>query len=459
MTEYTAPTDDELKGRKVLVMGLGLFHGGAAVVRFLANSGARIHVTDLRTEAELQPTLEGLAGVEFARTFGGHETADFTAADLIVVNPAVPADSPFLAAASKAGVPLTSEIGLFLSRLPSRLALVTGSKGKSTTATLLHDMAKRGGLDVVLGGNIGTSLLDRVEELRADQLVVYEISSFQLEQIKELDRRPEVVAITNIFPVHLDRHGDFEVYAELKMSAMEGAECAVLNFADDRLRAFGARGDADEVWFSLQPAPPADYFAKAGAVFTSDGETVIEAGALQIPGAHNLENFMAALACAERLGVSREAAVAAARAFPGVEHRLEFVGERRGARLYNDSIATTPRSTMAALAALDGAVVLLAGGRDSGVDLEPLAAKIAERARSVVTFGEAGERVARAVRSHAPDVAVVECADLPAAVRAALGDAREGDTIVLSPAFPSYDQFKNFRERGETFRTLAMASS
>jgi UDP-N-acetylmuramoylalanine--D-glutamate ligase len=240
------------------------------------------------------------------------------------------------------------------------------------------------------------------------------------------------------------------------MSAMEGAGCAVLNFADDRLRAFGARGDADEVWFSSRQVPPSGFIARDGAIRTVGGELVLEAGALRIPGVHNLENTMAALGAAERLGVPRKAALDAARSFAGVEHRLEFVGERAGVRLFNDSIATTPRSTMAALDALDGPIILLLGGRDSGVDLSQLAERTGERARLVLAFGESKGRVAAALAKASPRLEVVECDDLAAAVRHALDAARAGDAVVLSPAFPSYDQFRNFRERGESFRALAM---
>ncbi len=454
---YTFPADAELRGRRVLVMGLGLFQGGAAVVRFLVGRGAEVLVTDLRSAEALAPTLAELDGVPFARALGGHRVEDFRGADLVVVNPAVPADSPFLQAALEAGVPLTSEVGLCLARLPARLVLVTGSKGKTTTATLLHRMLLRAGQAAVLGGNVGASLLARAGELTKAHTAVFEVSSFQLDQLRGLARAPECVVVTNLFPVHLDRHGTFEAYCAAKRLALEGARSAVLNHGDPRVRELAAAAPADVTWFSAAGEPPCGFFSPDGkSVRAAGGEEVLRAGELLIPGAHNVLNAMAALAAAERLGAPRAAALAAARDFPGVEHRLELIGERRGVRLVNDSIATTPQSVLAALAALEGPLVLIAGGKDSGCDLAALAGAIGERVRVLVVAGESGPRLARAVaaRPHAP---LILCArDFAAAVSLALEQARPGETVLLSPAFPSYDLFRNFRERGEAFRRLAI---
>ncbi|MBI4879659.1 MAG: UDP-N-acetylmuramoyl-L-alanine--D-glutamate ligase [Planctomycetes bacterium] len=454
---YTFPADAELKGRRVLVMGLGLFQGGAAVVRFLVARGAEVVVTDLRSEEALAPTLAELRGVPFARVLGGHRTEDFLSADLVVVNPAVPADSLFLEAAQGAGVPLTSEVGLCLARLRARLVLVTGSKGKTTTATLLERMLLRAGQTAVLGGNVGASLLSRVDRLTRADTAVFEISSFQLDQLRGLPRAPECVVITNLFPVHLDRHGTFEAYCAAKRSALEGARSAVLNHGDARLCELAAGAAPEDVtWFSAAGAPPRGFFSPDGkSVRAAGGEEVLRAGELLVPGAHNVLNAMAALAAAERLGAPRAAALAAARDFPGVEHRLEFIGERRGVRLVNDSIATTPQSTLAALAALEGPLVLIAGGKDSGCDLAALAAAIGARVRVLVVAGESGPRLAQAVGALPDAPLTLRARDFAAAVGLALAQARPGETVLLSPAFPSYDLFRNFRERGEAFRRLA----
>lgn len=454
---YAAPSDAELRGRRVLVMGLGLFHGGAAVVRFLASRGARVTVTDLRDAAVLAPALAEIADLPFDAVLGRHREEDFRAADFVAVNPAVPPESPYLAAALAAGVPLVSEVGLCLARLRSRLAFVTGSKGKTTTASLLHAMLRAAGLDAVLGGNIGAPLVHQVDALNERQVVVFEISSFQLDQLGADPRRPEVAVVTNVFPVHLDRHGTLEAYAAAKRRALDGAAAAVLNAADGRVAAFAAGFSGRVARFSTAGAP-ADLWLDGDTVRDAAGAPVFARRELRIPGAHNAGNAMAALLAAECLGAARAPALAAARAFAGVEHRLERVGERDGRSFVNDSIATTPQSAQAALSALDGPIVLIAGGKESPFDLADLALAIARRAAALVAIGESGPRLAAAVRRVAPAFPVEQPADFATAVASATRLAPEGGTVLLSPAFPSYDWFQNFRERGDTFRRLCGAS-
>ncbi|MBK6939495.1 MAG: UDP-N-acetylmuramoyl-L-alanine--D-glutamate ligase [Planctomycetes bacterium] len=455
---YSFPTDTALRGKRVTVMGLGLFGGGAAVVRFLASRGCEVVVTDLRDERALAPTLAELEGIAFTRVFGEHRTSDFTATDFVVVNPAVPETSPFVRAAIDAGVPLLSEIGLFVARCRARLAFVTGSKGKSTTTSLLYAMARAAGVDAILGGNIGQPLLHRVDAITADQLVAFEISSFQLDQLRGLTRSVEVAVVTNLYEVHIERHGTLEAYAAAKRTVLEGAKTAVLRFDDARVRAFADDFRGDVRWFAKGERPPRGLWLDGDVLRDERGTQVAARREFILPGRHNLLNVAAAVLAAEVLGIDRAVALEAARAFRGVEHRLELVGEFDGVRYYNDSIATTNEAAMAALEAIEGGLVLLAGGKEATRDLAPLAAAIAKRVKTLITFGEAGPRLARGVRELGLRTPVVEVSDLVAAMDHARSCVARGDAVLLSPAFPSYDQFTNFRERGERFKALASRS-
>lgn len=452
---WSFPDDADLTGRSALVLGLGLFGGGAGVVRFLLERGALVTVTDLRDANQLEPTLLELADLPFQAVLGQHRPEDLESADLVVVNPAVPPESAFLQECVRRGIPLTSEVGLFLSRLRSRLVLVTGSKGKSTTATLLHRMLDAGGQRAVLGGNIGISLLDRVDRLDPGEIVVFEISSFQLAQIVGLPRSPEVVVLTNLFPVHLDRHHTFEEYREVKRTALAGAGAAVLNHDDASLREFGAGFDGPVDWFSSSGNPSTGLLLSGEAICRVDGEVLLECSRLGIPGRHNAENTMAALLAAERLGAAQDRAVTAAETFQGVPHRLETVCVRNDVRFVNDSIATAPQSAIAGLRALDGPVLLIAGGQETGCDLTSLAKTARDQVRILLAIGESGPRLGKAFGSIAPAVEVHQLGALEQALDLAVREACPGETVLLSPAFPSFDQFRNFQERGDRFRTLA----
>ena len=450
---FTFPSDDELDGRRVLVVGLGAFGGGEAVVRFLVERGATVTVTDRRPAADLEMTLERLSGVPFATRLGGHDEADVDAADLMVVNPAVPPASSMVTAARRAGVPLTSEVGLTLSRIRGRLCLVTGSKGKSTTAALIHAMAVADGKDAWLGGNIGRSLLPDVGRIGDDSVVVFEVSSFQLEQLAGLPRRVAVTVLTNLFPVHLDRHGDFESYCDVKATAMDGASAAVVPLDDDvatrlaRQCGVAVRGHAPSY------SPDAELYLEGDSI--RDRTRVrVERGTVRLPGRHNLRNVMAALLAGDALGLAEEACVRGASRFAGLPHRLQTILVRGGVRVVDDSIATTPTSVAAAVCAIGQGVVLLLGGKDTGARLDEVIA-LAPAVDRVVAFGEAGGRVASEVGRAGMRVERVE--GLDDAARSAVSAARPGQVILLSPGFPSYDEFRNFRERGERLREVVEA--
>lgn len=457
---YSFPDDAAIAGRRVVVLGLGLYHGGAAVCRFLHRLGCSIVVTDLRDEKTLAESLREIDDLPVELVLGGHREKDLDHAAFVVVNPAVPADAPFLVEVVRRGIPLISEVGLFLSRFfanpTRRIALVTGSKGKTTSSSLLHAMVARHDPSAILGGNIGTPLLDRVHELSDEATVIFEISSFQLEQIRGLPRRPDVALVTNVFPVHIDRHGTFADYQAAKREVLVGARAAILNADDPVCASFASVVDGAPIWCSVGDSSGTvdGYRFDGTTLIAPDGERLLNRDELKIPGLHNVANALAAFAAADRLGVPRPLAREAAREFRGVEHRLELVAERDGVRFVNDSIATTPQSAIAALDALDGGILLIAGGKESPFEVEELAKRVAARAKALYAIGESGPRLVEAVRAVDPGFDARFAGDLVAATTMARRRAVVGDVVLLSPAFPSFDQFRNFKERGSRFVSL-----
>lgn len=447
---FTAPDDEALVGARVTVLGLGRFGGGEAVVRHLWGLGARVTVVDRRPAEVLRPTLDRLLrdGVRFEARFGAEPQEAVRGRRYLVVNPAVPPAHPLIRAAVEEGVGLLAEIGLTLRRLRCRRVYVTGSKGKSTTAALLAHVLRTSGRRVELGGNIGRSLLGVADRLPEDAWAVLELSSFQLEQLAlhergTLGRPAELAIVTSLHPLHLDRHGTYARYLQTKAHVCALARETLLPEECARvLRGAGLPADSPVV-----PVPVA-----AGPL--PGGGT----GALL--GEHNARNVRLVAAAAGRIAVAPEAIAQAVASFRPLPHRLErFVGAG-GIPCVDDSIATSPEATAAAIRAVDPPIVLLVGGAETGADLSAVVAAARGRVRCAVCAGEAGRRVAAALahlESERPPGRVLVRASWSDAFRAAREAASPGDTVVLSPGFPSTDAFANFVERGRSFRVALEA--
>jgi UDP-N-acetylmuramoylalanine--D-glutamate ligase len=455
-----------LRDRKVTVVGLA--KSGVAVARLLAREGARLTLTDRRTEAELAAPLAALDGVPARRAFGGHDRAHFEDADLVVVSPGVPLAIPEIAFARARGVPVWGEIELAARFLPGTpVVAVTGTNGKSTTTALAGALFARD-RRTFTGGNLGTPLAEHVLSGAAADVVVLELSSFQIEGLVAL--RPEVAAVLNVTPDHLDRYADVEAYAVAKarlFGFQEPGDLAVANARDDRALAMAAasRGELFTFGFGL-PAPasirdPGGEPGPAGAELlfspapgAGDPEHyLVRSRALR--GRHNRENAMAAVLCARLLGVPGDAVQAGLDAFPGLPHRLELVAEREGVEWVNDSKATNVDSTLVGLAAFPAGtprLVLIMGGRGKGAPYAPLRPLFPERVKALLTIGEDAPRVEAELGDLCPTEG---CRTLPEAVRRAARLAAAGDVVLLSPACASYDQFRNYEERGDAFRRLA----
>lgn len=458
----------DFAGKRVTVMGLGFFEGGAAVTRYLVGAGARLTLTDTKSAAELAEPLRRLAGFNFDAHLGGHRDEDFTDADVVLVNPAVKPTSPYLRLAAEAGVPLESETNIVFKRCRARIVGVTGSNGKSTTTKLVHDVLAAGDRRVWLGGNIGRPLVEHLDEIGPGDLVVVELSSFQLDHLARIGRGPSAAVVTNLAPNHLDWHGSMAAYTAAKraiLAALPPDGFAVLNADDAQVREWARATtryfglDAEAAHAGGRPGA----FLKGGVLVWREGGAEVALplvpGDIPLLGRHNVANVLAALAMGRLFGIDDRRAAAAVRAFAALPDRLELVLERGGVRYVNDSIATTPESAVCGLEAFDAPVVLIAGGYDKHVPLDGFAEAIARRARAVMATGATGPGLAALIeaRRRGAEPAVAFHADFDQAVKAAVRTARPGDVVLLSPGCASYGQFRHYVERGRRFRHLVAA--
>lgn len=461
----------DLAGRTALVLGLGRWSGGVETVRFLHRVGARAIVSDSADPASLAASVAAIEGTGATTVFGPQTPAllDRLPADgFVVASPAIPFDHPVLVEAARRGVPATSEIALFTARVRAPVLGVTGTKGKSTTSTLLAAMLTASGRRTHLGGNVGRSLLNDLDAIGPDDAVVLELSSFQLFGLARTGFRPAVAVVTNLFPDHLDRHGTMAHYAASKralLDAQTAADVAVLPWRDATLDGFGFRtaGAARRLFFDTAP------FVGDGVHVTADGGLADARGAggtdlaaFRLWGRHNRGNAAAAAAAARAFGATWAEVRAGAASVRPLPHRLEPVHEAAGLLFVDDSIATTPQSTAAALEAVPRRCVVLVGGKDKGkdtpVDVGPLLDAAVARARAVVGIGTTGPAVVAAAAARGlRAVAAPSSPDLVAAVRAAVGLASPGDAVLLSPGFSSLDQFASFAVRGDAFAAAAKA--
>ena len=428
-------------GRRVTVVGLGRFGGGVGVTRWLCRHGAIVTVSDAAGADALGESVSQLNGLDVRLHLGGHLQSDFLNAELLVVNPAVPDDMPLLAAATKAGVSCTTEINLFLERCPAAVVGVTGSIGKSTTTAMIGDiLAARRTRHV--GGNIGRSLLNELDAIGPDDVVVLELSSFQLARTPQVGMSPHVAVVTNLHPNHLDRHGTMAAYADAKKNIFRFQSAngvLILNAADERLAE----------WAQERIPGRVEWFDPAGEPFE-----------LSVPGAHNQANAQAAWAAARTLGLDRSTAADALRAFAALPHRLQCVGDRDGVRYVNDSKCTTSDGAIVALASFPPRkAVIIVGGSDKGVSFDSLGAALAERAKAVIAIGQTQRRILEAVEAHrtGPAPAVATADEFATAFALARSAAAPGDIVLLSPACASYDMFTNYEHRGRAFSDLVRA--
>jgi UDP-N-acetylmuramoylalanine--D-glutamate ligase len=434
----------DVHGKRVLVMGLGSFSGGVSAARFMARRGARVVVTDLAGIDKLAESVSSLGDAPIeALHLGGHDERDFRRAELVVASPAVREDDRFLAVARSHGARVTTEMNLFFELCPASIVGVTGSNGKSTTTAMIHAMLDASGRTAWLGGNIGRSLLEHVDEIRDGDIVVLELSSFQLEYLGELRRSPHVAVVTTFTPNHLDRHPTIDAYRAAKQNILrfqQPGDLAVLNADDPDVRGWTTR--CRTLFYGLDGVGPA-----------SDERSDLLSG-LALPGRHNQSNAAGAACAALALGVDRPSIRHALANFRTLPHRLELVAEVGGRRFYDDSIATTPESTLAALDAIRGPIWVIAGGSDKRLDLSEVGRRIAERAAGVALIGQTGPSLRRHVAESVGRGGPVmhDCGGIDEAVEWCYENSASGDAVLLSPACASFGMFRNFVDRAQAFR-------
>ncbi len=450
----------DLRDRKVLVMGLARSGTGAA--RLCAEIGARVTGTDRRTAEQLGPEVLALEELGVSLVLGEHRDGDFTGADLVVLSPGVPLDQPQVAAARAAGVTVLGELELAASQLACPVFAITGTNGKSTTTTFAGELLSSAGLTTFVGGNLGTPLSEGVMARSWDAAVV-EVSSFQLEAAPAF--HPRVAAMLNCTEDHLDRYPDFAAYRAAKEAIFANLgprDTVVYNAADPVVREMVDGLSSPRVTFSIVDAgQPGCHAGGAGIVVREDGATwELDLSGFRVPGTHNVENLMAAVLGARALGAGVTAIQRAVPALRGLPHRMEFVRSLDGVDWFNDSKATNVASACKTLEGAVGpgganAAVILLGGKDKGGDYGPLVEVLRGSARCAVLYGAAAGVIEEALIGQ--DVAYRRVPDLVAAVAVARDKARPGDAVLLSPACSSYDQFRDFEQRGDTFRTTVEA--
>lgn len=445
-------------GQRVVLFGLARTH--IALARYMARQDARVRIVDAKTPEQLRDQLSQLEGLSIELALGGSEAQALAGADWLFVTPGISRDHPLVRAASAAGIAVSSEIELLFELCPVPIAAITGSAGKTTTTTLAGEMLRAAGLPTFVGGNIGLPLIDRLDEIGPDGRVVLELSSFQLEHLR---RSPHVGAILNVTPNHLDRHPSFEQYRDAKANiiAMQRPDdVAVIGLDDPTAASLIGRGSGRTMLFSLE-SPVVEGACRVGSdLVLTVGEiegTICRDDEVRLRGEHNRLNILAAAIVAAERGATLEAIGEVARRFDGVEHRIEPVRVLDGIPWYNDSKATSPAETIAALRSFSEPIVLLAGGRSKRAPLEEMAGEIARRARVLVVFGEMADEIAEAVNAARHDLEVRRAPSLAAAVALARDAARPGDVVLLSPSGTSFDAFTDYEHRGRVFKQLVAA--
>jgi len=442
----------ELNNKRVLVVGLG--KSGVASALFLKAHGARVTVSDTKSGDELRNEIPALLDHGIAVETGGHGERTFRGQDLIVVSPGVPVDAPLLQQARSLGEPVIGEIELAAQFLPGPIVAITGSNGKTTTTALTGEILTAGGFPALVGGNIGTPAISLADRATTETFIVLEVSSFQLETIQTF--RPKVAVVLNVTPDHLDRHKTFETYADAKARIFEnqrGDDFAVLNEDDPTCVTMAARTRAQVFWFSRQKEVKQGAWVREGNILFRDGmqqREIMQVSEIPLKGAHNLENVLAAVCAGALMGCPPEQIRQAVRDFKAVEHRLEFVTSIRGVDYYNDSKATNVDATIKALESFPANIHLILGGKDKGSDYAVLNDLLKQRVKRVYTIGAAAEKI----ESQIKGVEVVHAETLQNAIRKANAVAEAGDVVLLAPACASFDQFKNYEERGAVFKRI-----
>ena len=434
-----------LRGKRVAVLGLGV--SNRPLVRLLLQFGCSVTGCDRTPREKADPSVLELEKLGCRLSLGDGYLEDLEA-DIVFRTPGMHPANPALELLRGRGAQVTSEMEVFFEVCPCNVIAVTGSDGKTTTTTLISEMLKADGKTVFLGGNIGTPLLPLVPQMSETDFAVVELSSFQL---MDMRRSPRRAVVTNLAPNHLDVHKDMDEYVDAKKNIFrfQGENDLLVLNADNAITA-AFTGPGKTVQFSRRGAA---HVCLQDGMILRGGEAVVDTRDILLPGVHNIENYMAAIAAVEGL-VSDDAIRRVAANFGGVEHRIELVRVKDGVRFYNDSIASSPSRTIAGLRSFPEKVLLIAGGYDKHIPYDVLGPEICAHVKKLYLGGATGPKIRAAVEAIPGHPEIVDCGDFDSAVYAAAADARPGDVVLMSPASAAFDQFKNFMVRGDHFKKL-----
>ena len=437
-----------LKNKKIAVLGLGV--SNRPLVRLLLNYGCDVIGCDRTPREKLDQEVLELEKKGCSLRLGEQYLDDVTA-DLVFRTPGMHPANPAIQRLRASGAEITSEMEVFFEVCPCTILAVTGSDGKTTTTTLISEMLKAEGKTVWLGGNIGTPLLNLVPQMKETDYAVVELSSFQL---MDMRRSPHIALITNLSPNHLDVHKDMDEYVEAKKNIyrfQNAADVLVINEDNELTKLCEGPGETR----SFSRLGKGNVCIENGMI-CRNGVAVLDPRDILLPGVHNIENYMAAIAAVDGL-VSDENVRKVATTFGGVEHRIELVRVKDGVRYYNDSIASSPSRTIAGLRSFSEKVILIVGGYDKQIPYDVLGPEICNSVKLLILGGATGPKIREAVEKCDGDKPeILDCGDLASAVNAAVAAAKDGDVVLLSPASAAFDQFKNFMVRGEFFKKMIM---
>lgn len=442
----------EFTGKKIVIIGMG--KTGIAVASFLGKRGAKVVVTDEKSSDQWGGEFKQIAREKWLAT-GEYSIRVLEGANMVVPSPGIPPNNEILVEAQKNNIPVVSEIELAYLFIKVPIIALTGTNGKTTTTTLLGEILKKSGKKTFVGGNIGNPLIEYAETSQKDDFIVAEISSFQLQWIEKF--RPFIAMLLNITCDHINYHGSFAEYRRVKAQIFANqtkTDLAILNAADQE-----QDGIADNIGAQIMKFSSKDVLSQG--IFIENSNIVLRMSGrneenyplsiINLPGLHNVENVMAAIMAARFCGCSQENIIAAVAAFRGLSHRIEFVGEKDSIKFYDDSKGTNVGSVLRALETFDKPVILLLGGRDKDGDFESLQPLLKTKAKKVILFGEARDRIASLIGE---DVPILKETRLRDAIQSAYQDARPGDVVLLSPGCASFDEFANYKERGNFFKDV-----
>jgi UDP-N-acetylmuramoylalanine--D-glutamate ligase len=456
----------DLRDKKITVMGLGLHGGGIGTVRFLHKAGAVLTVTDMKSEEELQSSLEKLKELKNIKyVLGQHKAEDFLQADMIVKTPPAPWTNEFIQLALEKNIPIEMDSSLFFKLCPNQIIGVTGTRGKTTTSSLIYEILKTAGKNPVKVGIGQVSVLDKLNELQDDSIVVFELSSWRLSALGRHKLSPKISVVTNIYPDHLNYYDSMEKYVADKKNIFlnqSAEDICILNWDNEIVREFEKEIKAEIIKISnKEKLTGPTVFLQNGQIMIGDEagtKKVLAVSEIKMKGVHNLANILESVAVTHWMGIDDAKISKAITEFSGLPHRLEFVKEISGVKYYNDTAATSPEGAIAGINSFSEKIVLIAGGSDKNLDMTQLAKEISEKVKAVIFLqGEATDKIISAMKTHSGEQNFIITNSMVEAVREARELASAGDVILLSPGSASFGLFLNEFDRGDKFRETVLS--